>query len=141
MKPAAAGAAAALVWAALEPIDKRLLSLDYSDVALLGKAVTRRHWRIAGTAIHAANGVAFGMTAATVARRVHKPLARVAFALALVEHVALFPLAAVADRRHPARGEPGLAPIFNARGFAQATWRHALFGAVLGALAREKRET
>lgn len=136
MRPAAAGATAALVWAALEPIDRRALALDYSDVALLGKAVTRHRWRATGLAIHAANGAAFGVAAALVARRTHRPFARVALGLALVEHVALFPLAALADRRHPARGEPGLAPIFNARGFVQATWRHAVFGVVLGRLAR-----
>jgi hypothetical protein len=136
MRPAAAGAAAALVWAAVEPLDKRILGLDYSDVALLGKAVSRRRWRAAGLAIHAANGAAFGLATAAVARRTRRPFPQVAFALALTEHVVLFPLAAIADRRHPARGEQGLAPIFNARGFAQATWRHAVFGAVLGRLAR-----
>src|SRR5580765_1903576 len=36
----AAGAAAALVWALEEPIDQRLLGCDYSDVAVLGKALT-----------------------------------------------------------------------------------------------------
>ena len=139
MRPEAAGAVAALVWAAAEPADKRVLGLDYSDVAMLGKAVTRRHWRIAGLAIHATNGAAFGLAASLVARRTRRPFAQVAFTLALVEHLALFPLAGIADRRHPARGEEGLAPIFNARGFAQATWRHVLFGGVLAVLAREKR--
>jgi len=56
--------------------------------------------------------------------------------LALVEHLASFPLAPLVDRFHPARGEPGLAGLATGRGFAQATFRHALFGAVLGALAR-----
>lgn len=138
MRPAAAGATAALVWAAAEPIDKRMLALDYSDVALLGKAITRRRWRVAGLAVHAANGAAFGLAASLVARRTRRPFAQVAFTLALVEHLALFPLAALADRHHPARGEEGLAPIFNGRGFVQATWRHALFGVALAALAREE---
>ena len=61
---------------------------------------------------------------------------RVALGLALAENFALFPLAAVVDRLHPARGQRGLAPLFTARGLAQATFRHALFGAVLGRLAR-----
>jgi len=139
VRAAAAGLTAALVWAAAEPIDKRVLALDYSDVALLGKAVTRGRWRVTGLAIHAANGAAFGLAASFVARRSRRQFAQVAFALALIEHVALFPLAAIADRRHPARGEEGLAPIFNARGFAQATWRHVVFGAVLAALGREKQ--
>ena len=57
-----AGAAAATAWAALEPLDRRLFRSDYSDVALLGKAVTRaRLWPVAGLVVHAANGAAFGL--------------------------------------------------------------------------------
>ena len=58
---AAAGAVAALAWGALEPLDQRLFRYDYSDVALLGKAVTRRRWRAVGLTLHALNGVAFGL--------------------------------------------------------------------------------
>jgi hypothetical protein len=57
--------------------------------------------------------------------------------LALLEHMTLFPTGALVDRHHPARGEPGLATLFSPRAFAQATVRHALFGAVLGALAAD----
>jgi len=129
VRPATAGATAAIVWAALEPLDKRLFRLDYSDVALLGKGVTRsRLWPVAGLALHAANGAAFGVAASRL--RV-SPLA-----LALVENAALFPFTYLTDRHHPARGSRGLAPIFNTRGFAQATARHAVFGALVGKLAR-----
>jgi hypothetical protein len=49
----------------------------------------------------------------------------------LAEHVGLWPLGRASDRFHPARRElPKLAG--NRRAFAQATWRHALFGIVLG---------
>src|SRR5262249_52010406 len=41
LRSAIAGSAAATVWAILEPLDQRLVRCDYSDVALLGKAVTR----------------------------------------------------------------------------------------------------
>jgi hypothetical protein len=55
--------------------------------------------------------------------------------MALAEHVGLFPLCYFVDRYHPARGEPGIPPLLkNPRAFAQATWRHTLFGAVLGRL-------
>ena len=51
----------------------------------------------------------------------------------LAEHVALWPLGRFVDRYHPARGD--LTPLTgNARAFAQATWRHFLFGTVLGLL-------
>jgi hypothetical protein len=53
--------------------------------------------------------------------------------MALAEHVALFPLSWFVDRHHPARGSQGVPPLLtNPRAFAQATWRHLLFGAVLG---------
>jgi hypothetical protein len=136
VRAAAAGAAAATVWAALEPLERRLLGCDYSDVALLGKAVSRRHWLLAGLTIHALNGAAFGLAFDAARRRVTVPQRRLALAAALTEHVALYPLSALVDRYHPARGEPGIPPLLkNPRAFAQATVRHAVFGLVLGRLA------
>jgi hypothetical protein len=130
------GAAAALSWAAAEPVDRRLLRHDYSDVAVLGKFVTRsRWWPVAGLALHAANGATFGLAFDSVRRRTGAEPRRLALVLALTEHVALFPLGYLVDRTHPARGQPGLAPLFTGRAFVQATWRHTLFGAVLGRLA------
>jgi hypothetical protein len=131
-RAAVAGAAAAIAWGALEPIDRRLFRYGYSDIALLGKAVTRgRGWRVAGFAIHAGNGAVFGLAWREVAQR--RRVSPLAFALA--EHVALFPLGIVVDRRHPARGTADVPKIFSARAFAQATVRHALFGWLLGRLA------
>lgn len=136
-RAALAGAAAAVVWAAVEPLDRRLFAHDYSDVALLGRAVTRgRLWPVAGLAVHAANGAVFGLVFHGVRARTKTEPVRLGVALALTENAALFPLAPFIDRFHPARGEPGLAPLATKRGFAQATFRHALFGVVLGALAR-----
>jgi hypothetical protein len=134
-RAALAGAAAALVWAALEPIDKRVFRNDYSDVAMLGKLVTRtRAWPVAGVAIHVTNGALFGLAAEETRRLTAAAPRRVALALALAENFALFPLVYVVDRRHPARGEAGVAPSFTVRGLAQETTRHALFGLVLGRL-------
>ncbi|MFL5953139.1 MAG: hypothetical protein ACJ76I_03415 [Gaiellaceae bacterium] len=135
MRPVAAGAVAALAWAAFEPLDRRLFANDYSDVAMLGKLVTRsRAWPLAGLALHALNGAVFGMAFERVRTPSQSPPRRLALQLALAEHMLLYPLAYVVDRAHPARGEPGVAPFFNVRGFAQETARHALFGAVLGRL-------
>jgi hypothetical protein len=131
-RSAAAGATAAIVWAALEPLDRRLFRYDYSDVALLGTFVTRgRAWRIAGLAMHAGNGALFGLAYREAKRR----FGISAVTLALTEHVALFPLAALVDRYHPARGTRLVPKIMTARAFGQATLRHAVFGAVLGRLA------
>jgi hypothetical protein len=136
-RAAAAGAAAATVWGLLEPLDQRLLRCDYSDVAVLGKGVTRgRHWRLAGFALHAANGAVFGVVFDELRKRVRVSPRRLAVGLALAEHLSLYPLCYFIDRHHPARGEPGVPPLLeNPRAFAQATWRHAVFGTVMGRLA------
>jgi hypothetical protein len=135
-RSAAAGALAATVWGLVEPLDQRLLRCDYSDVALLGKAVTRRHWRAAGFAIHAVNGAIFGLVFHELRDRLHADSRRLALGLALAEHAALYPLCYFVDRHHPARGEPGVPKLLtNPRAYAQATWRHALFGGLLGRLA------
>ena len=74
-----AGAAAALVWGALEPLDQRLFRHDYSDVAVLGKALTRGPgWRFLGFAFHALNGAIFGLVYYEVARRVSRDPRRLA---------------------------------------------------------------
>ncbi len=135
-RAAAAGATAALVWAAAERIDRKVFANDYTDVALLGKFITRsRAWPVAGVALHAANGAAFGLAFETARRHTSAPPRRLALGLALTEHLALFPLGALVDRYHPARGEPGLERVFGGRAFVQASVRHALFGIVLGRLA------
>jgi hypothetical protein len=137
VRAAAAGAIAATAWGLLEPLDRRLFRCDYSDIALLGKAVTRgRGWRPIGFALHAANGAIFGLAYAAVLPRTGVEPRRLALGLALAEHVALYPLGFLVDRYHPARGEDGIPPLLtNARAFGQATVRHALFGFVLGRLA------
>jgi hypothetical protein len=137
LRAAGAGAAAATVWGLLEPIDQRLLDCDYSDVAVLGKGVTRGpHWRVVGFALHAANGAVFGLAFDELRRRLPLSPRRLAVGLAVAEHLTLYPLCYFIDRYHPARGEPGIPPLLrNPRAFAQATWRHALFGTVLGRLA------
>jgi hypothetical protein len=141
MRAAVAGAGAALAWAALEPLDRRVFRCDYSDVALLGKLVSRGGgWAAAGLALHAANGAIFGLAFDEARRRTRLPARRLAFGLALAEHVTLYPLSYFIDRLHPRRGEPGIPPLLtNGRAFAQATIRHALFGVLLGQWARSSR--
>jgi hypothetical protein len=124
------------VWALQEPLDQRVLRYDYSDVAILGKAVTGGpRWRAVGLGLHVVNGALFGLAYDEVRRRAGSRRG-LSVGMALAEHVALYPLCAVVDRYHPRRGTPGIPPLMTSpRAFAQATWRHALFGAVLGRLA------
>ena len=133
---ALAGAVAAGVWAAQQPLDKRAFDSDYDDVALLGKAVTRGPaWFPVGLAMHLANGALFGAVYANVARLAPIPAATRGPVAGLAENFALWPLGALSDRVHPARGDlPRLHG--NTRALAQATWRHLLFGVVLGELER-----
>ncbi len=130
------GAVAAAVWAAQQPLDKLVFGCDYDDVALLGKAVTRSDgWYPIGLGFHLVNGAIFGAVYSNVAPLLPLPSAARGPATGLAEHLALWPLGALTDRFHPARKSlPRLSG--NPRAFAQATWRHLLFGAVLGELER-----
>ena len=125
------------MWALQEPLDQRLLRCDYSDVAVLGKGVTRGPaWRPVGLTLHLANGALFGLAFHEARQRLPVSGRKLALGMALAEHVGLYPLCYFVDRHHPARGEPGVPPLLtNPRAFAQATWRHALFGVALGRLA------
>ena len=86
--------------------------------------------------LHVANGAAFGIGFDQAAPPTAARPRRLALALALAENFATFPLASQLERWHPRAASPGVAPFWNVRGFAQATARHALFGLVLGRLAR-----
>jgi hypothetical protein len=136
-RAASAGALAATLWGLAEPVDQWIFGSDYSDVAVLGKALTRgRRWKPAGYAAHAANGALFGLLFDAVRRRTACDSRRLAVAMALAEHVCLYPLCFLVDRYHPARGERGVPPLLsNPRAFTQATVRHAAFGWLLGRLA------
>jgi hypothetical protein len=135
VRAAAAGAAAATVWGLVEPLDTRLFRSDYRDVALLGKLVTSgRGWKVAGYTLHATNGAVFGLAYDAVLRRSGIGPRRLAVGLALAENAVLYPLGIVADRKHPRRGERDVGPLWSRRVFAQETFRHVVFGLVLGSL-------
>jgi hypothetical protein len=131
---AIAGGLAAAVWAIQQPLDKRVFGVDYDDVELLGKAVTRgSEWPAVGLAIHIGNGAAFGALYAQLRPFLFGPPVVRAMTAALAENLGSWPLIALTDEHHPAKRDlPKLSG--NARALAQATWRHLLFGAVLGIL-------
>jgi hypothetical protein len=133
---ALAGAVGAGVWAAQSPLDCRVFGVRYLDQELLGKALTRgRAWHAAGVAMHLANGAVFGAAYAALAPRLPLPAWARGPAAGLAEHLASWPLTVLVDRAHPARDElPRLSG--SPRAFAQATWRHLVFGVVLGKLER-----
>jgi hypothetical protein len=114
MHGALAGAVAATVWGLQEPLDRRLFRCDHSDVRLVG-----------GLGVHALNGALFGLVFDAIRRRTSIEERRLALMLALAEHTVLWPLLGFFDREL----------VRSPRAFAQGTYRHAVFGLVLGRLA------
>src|SRR3954471_2823853 len=136
----AAGAAAATVWAAQEPLDMRVFGVPYSDPELLGRALVPKGdgWRPVGWAIHAANGFAFGTLYSLVARRVPGPGLVKGAAAGMTEHLATWPLMRFVPRWHPAARR--ISKVYGNRlAFWQSVWRHVLFGALLGAFEERVR--
>jgi hypothetical protein len=136
LRGAVCGATAAAVWALEQPLDKLLLSSNYDDVELLGRAVVRGDgWYPAGLALHLGTGALFGAVYSHLAPLLPMPPVMRGPAVALTENFAVWPLNLLSDRVHPARKQ---LPTFagNRVALAQATLRHLLFGIVLGELER-----
>jgi hypothetical protein len=137
LRGALAGAAAAAVWAAQQPLDRRVFGVAYDDTEVLGRWVVPAGggWQPAGLALHLVNGAVFGAAYANVAPSLPLPAGLRGPLAGLAEHLATWPGTAVLDRLHPARSD--LPQLWGSgRAFAQATWRHLLFGAVLGEVER-----
>lgn len=134
-RAALAGGIAAAAWVAQQPLDKRAFRCRYDDVELLGRAITGRRdgWRGPGLALHLNNGALFGAVYGRVADRLPGPPPVRGAVAGLAEHLVSWPLVRLTDRLHPARDVlPRLTG--SRRAFWQATWRHLLFGALLGTL-------
>ena len=136
VRGAVAGAVAAGAWAAQQPLDKRVFGFDHDDTELLGKTITRGPaWPVVGMLMHLGNGALAGAAYANLAPRLALPSWSRGPLFAIAEHAATWPLTIAVDRLHPARADlPRLAGSW--RALAQATWRHLLFGVVLGELER-----
>ena len=137
MNGAVAGAAAAAVWAAQQPLDKRVFGSRYDDVELLGKLATRGSgWPGAGVAMHLANGAAFGAGYALVRPLVPAPAAATGVAAGARRAPGLLAARARSWTATTPRATSSSRSTGTRRAFAQATWRHLLFGLVLGELER-----
>src|SRR3954447_19906166 len=131
LRGALAGTTAAAVWAAQQPLDKRVFGVEYDDAELLARLarISGPAALPAGLALHLLNGAVVAAVYANVAPSLPGPRFARGIAAALAEHLATWPGTAVTDRLGPTPR-----PWGDPRAFAQATWRHALFGAVLGEL-------
>jgi len=136
LRGAASGIIAAAVWAGQQPVDKLVFGSRYDDVELLGRAVVSDdRYYAPGMSLHLINGGLFGAVYSLLAPSLPGPAWAKGPAVALTENTVLWPLVRIVDRFHPARGTlPKLTG--NRRAFYQSTWRHLLFGVLLGELER-----
>jgi hypothetical protein len=125
LRGAVAGAVAAGVWLVQQPLDKRLFGCQYDDAELLGRLTGTDAGT--GAVLHLCNGALFGAVYAAVAPATPLPATLRGPAAGLLEHLATWPLTAAV-----VAPEMATSP----RAFAQSTWRHLLFGFVLGELER-----
>ena len=133
---ALAGAAAAGLWLAVEPLACRLAGTPLTTPRLLGRMVARGPaWPAVGVALHLANGAAFGVVFARLGIRGW----RRGFAAAQLEGALLWPAMAAVDRLHPDRLDGAWPPLRRSgRAFAKEAVVHGVFGAALGAFLRRR---
>jgi hypothetical protein len=135
LRGALAGATAAAVWAAVEPVGNRILRppATYSDLRLLGRPLSRDRWQPVGFALHLVNGAAFGIAF----RLLGGTGWRQGLAAAQAENALLWPGMVAVDRLHPDRRSSAWPPLAgNGRVFAYEVAMHAVFGVTLGLFLR-----
>ena len=124
LRGALAGSVAAGAWLAQQPLDRRVFGFEHDDAGLLADLVHRP--LPVGVALHLQNGAVFGALYAGLAPSLPVPRALRGPLAGLAEHFITWPSTALVAPR-----------LWNSpRAFAQATWRHLLFGFVLGELER-----
>jgi hypothetical protein len=128
LRGALAGSVAAGVWLAQQPLDRRAFGLDHDDAELLGRLVARGRpgAPALGVLLHVQNGALFGALYANLAPSLPLPRVLRGPLAGLLEHLATWPAVRLAAPELWGSG----------RAFAQAAWRHMLFGLVLGELER-----
>lgn len=136
LRGAASGVIAAAVWAAQQPLDKVVFRFPYDDVEMLGRAVVDdEDYYAAGLSLHLLAGGLFGGVYSLIAPSLRGPAWLKGPAVALAENTALWSTVGLLDRHHPAHDKiPNLSG--SRRALYQSTWRHLLFGFVLGELER-----
>src|SRR5918995_2152981 len=103
IRGALAGTAAAALWAAQQPLDRRVFGVAYDDTELLGRWVVPagRAWQPTGVVLHLLNGGVFGAAYANVAPSLRVPPALRGPLAGLAEHLATWPGTAALPRVHP----------------------------------------
>jgi len=132
---AVAGATAAAVWIAVEPVTRRLTGGSHRELRLIsGTLAGKRGGTALGLAVHLANGAVFGVAF----RRLGGHGVRQAVIAAQAENAILWPGMAIVDRVHPDVRSGAWPMLVADRGaILQEIGGHVVFGAVLGALLRD----
>ena len=127
---ALAGAVAAAVWQACDPLLKRTFGTPYADAELIGPFLTRGPLEpVVNLVTHASAGAGFGY----LFERLGGHGVRRGVTAAVIENTLLWPGITVFDRIHPKRRDGTWPPLARSpRVFASATAGHAIFGALLG---------
>lgn len=131
---AAAGLLGIAAWIPAMAVDKRLTGSPYDDVTLLGTLVAPdASAKSVGLLMHAVNGAAFGVVYGLFLdkRLPGRPWLRGLIA-ATIECASLSTLTPLLDRWHPGVRAGRTGKTATPVAIAQAFWRHAVFGAVLG---------
>jgi hypothetical protein len=144
---AIAGVIAAAVMVAVNLADMAVTKQRTNDIRLVGGLFpgARRAWPVFGTGIHLLNGAALGSLFALVQHGLPGPTWARGVIFGLVENFLLWPFLLMTDRIHP-DVKTGKLDRYNRPGpFAAATFRHIVYGAVLGAaydrLTKQTRRT
>src|SRR3954454_386629 len=99
LRGALAGATAAAVWAAQQPLDQRVFGCPYDDVELLGRFVTSgRAAYPVGVAMHVLTGAVSGAAYANVSRALPVPSVLRGPLAGMAEHLSTWPGTAVMNR-------------------------------------------
>jgi hypothetical protein len=132
VRAAAAGAAAAAVWVAVEPVWRRALRSPHSELRLVGRMLaSESSWKPVGLVMHLANGAIFGMAFDRLGGRG----VRTAVLAAQVENALLWPSMLIVDRIHPDVRDGSWPPLArDPRVIAHEVAGHLVFGVVLGGL-------
>ena len=133
---AVAGAVAGVAWLTVEPLLRRMFGHPYSDPQLATAFVTRgRAQKVLDYALQASGGAAYG---AVFARLGGRSTAQ-ATAGVLAENLALMATFPLFDRYHPDVRDGTWPPLtWNARAAGVSLSGHALYGVLLGLLARRR---
>ena len=136
---AGAGLVAGVAYLAAQALDLRLFPTRTDDLAIHGRLFSAdpRRWRPIGALLHLSFGAFLGALYAGWPRRrltAHRAPWRAGVLFLQAENAVLYPLLALLHRLHPAWRTGLLESYYRPLTAAQQVWRHAVFGAVLGAL-------